>query len=38
MVGTSGSENQRFSPVTARARNSPPLISGSAAASATDAT
>ena len=38
MVGTSGSENQRFSPVTASARRSPDLISGSAAASATEAT
>ena len=32
MVGTSGSENQRFSPVTASALRSPDLISGSAAA------
>ena len=38
MVGTFGSENQRFSLVTASARNWPSWISVSAAASATDPT
>ena len=38
MVGISGSENQRFAPVTASARMVPALISGSIGASATEPT